>query len=246
MNANGPVYGALEASADYMPVVDPKSHNGDADQAGCARPEDAERSQDAAGAAVAVLGRGGDLDQPGQRAQLRDGQAGARLDCGAHPSESTPAFCKQGSAHPSAKAFPIPQSGRQMQMYDPKTKTVTTIDTCFGTHHLNFDDNDVLWFTGGGPVEGWFDTRVYDKTKDEQKAQGWTVFVLDTNGNGKRDAYVEPDQPVDPTKDKRINAPFYGVAPTPGGRAHLGIRAGDAGSARATHAGIESAGDGVV
>jgi len=43
------------------------------------------------------------------------------------------------------------------------------------------------------------------------------VFVLDTNGNGKRDAYVEPDQPVDPTKDKRINAPFYGVAPTPGG-----------------------------
>ena len=41
------------------------------------------------------------------------------------------------------------------------------------------------------------------------------MFVLDTNGNGKRDAYVEPDQPVDPTKDKRINAPFYGVAPSP-------------------------------
>ena len=102
-----------------------------------------------------------------------------------------------------------------MQMYDPKTKKVTTIDTCFGTHHLNFDNNDVLWFTGGGPVEGWFDTRIYDKTKDEKKAQGWTVFVLDTNGNGKRDAYVEPDQPVDPTKDKRVNAPFYGVAPSP-------------------------------
>ena len=47
-----------------------------------------------------------------------------------------------------------------MQMYDPKTKKVTTIDTCFGTHHLNFDDNDVLWFTGGGPVEGWFDTKI--------------------------------------------------------------------------------------
>ena len=59
-----------------------------------------------------------------------------------------------------------------MQMYDPKTKEVTTIDTCFGTHHLNFDDKDVLWFTGGGAVEGWFDTRIYDKTKDETKAQG--------------------------------------------------------------------------
>ena len=102
-----------------------------------------------------------------------------------------------------------------MQMYDPKTKEVTPVDTCFGTHHLNFDDNDVLWFTGGGAVEGWFDTRIYDKTKDESKAQGWTVFVLDTNGNGKRDAYVEPNEPLDPAKDKRINAPFYGVAPSP-------------------------------
>ena len=129
----------------------------------------------------------------------------------------TPSFCRQGSDHPSAKAFPINQSGRQMQMYDPKTKKVTTIDTCFATHHINFDNKDILWFTGGGPVEGWFDTRIYDKTGDEQKAQGWTAFVLDTNGNGKRDAYVEPDQPVDPTKDKRINAPFYGVAPEPDG-----------------------------
>jgi hypothetical protein len=42
------------------------------------------------------------------------------------------------------------------------------------------------------------------------------VFVLDTNGNGKRDAYTEPDQPADPTKDKRIrNIGFYGVAPSP-------------------------------
>jgi hypothetical protein len=69
--------------------------------------------------------------------------------------------------------------------------------------------------TGGGPVEGWFDTKIYDQTKDEAKAQGWTVFVLDTNGNGKRDAYTEPDQPADPAKDKRIDAPFYGVAPSP-------------------------------
>ena len=26
VNANGPIYGALEASADYMPVVDPVTH----------------------------------------------------------------------------------------------------------------------------------------------------------------------------------------------------------------------------
>jgi len=43
---------------------------------------------------------------------------------------------------------------------------------------------------------------------DAAKAQGWTALVLDTDGNGKRDAYVEPDQPVDPQKDKRIPGGF--------------------------------------
>ena len=47
------------------------------------------------------------------------------------------------------------------------------------------------------------------------KSQGWTALVLDTNGNGKRDEYVEPDQPADPAKDKRVNSPFYAVMPNP-------------------------------
>jgi hypothetical protein len=42
-----------------------------------------------------------------------------------------------------------------------------------------------------------------------------TALVLDTNGNGKRDAYVEPNEPVDPTKDKRVNSGFYAVMPNP-------------------------------
>src|SRR5690606_24275274 len=42
-----------------------------------------------------------------------------------------------------------------------------------------------------------------------------TALVLDTNGNGRRDEYVEPDQPVDPAKDKRISAGFYAVMPSP-------------------------------
>jgi hypothetical protein len=70
------------------------------------------------------------------------------------------AFCREGSNHPSAKVVPIAQSNRQVQMWDPKTKKMTTIDTCFGTHHLNFDDNDKLWFTGSGPAVAWFDTRI--------------------------------------------------------------------------------------
>jgi hypothetical protein len=57
---------------------------------------------------------------------------------------------------------------------------------------VNFDDKDVLWSSfGPAGVERWFDTRTWDKTHDEKRSQGWSAFVLDYNGNGKRDAYTE-------------------------------------------------------
>jgi hypothetical protein len=81
------------------------------------------------------------------------------------------------------------------------------------------DANNTLWFTnagtGGGNVLGWFNTKMFDETKDEQKSQGWTPLILDTNGNGKQDAWVEPDQPVDPTKDKRVEVGVYSVVHNP-------------------------------
>jgi hypothetical protein len=104
-------------------------------------------------------------------------------------------------------------------MYDPKTKKLTHISTCFGTHHLTFaeDANNTLWTSGGGQVVGWLNTKLFEETGDEAKAQGWTALIMDTNGNGKRDAYVEPNEPVDPTKDKRYNGGFYSVQPAPDG-----------------------------
>jgi hypothetical protein len=128
-----------------------------------------------------------------------------------------PAFCKEGSDHPSAKLFPLKDSRRQLAMFDPQTMKYTFIDTCFQTHHLQFgfDNNETLWTSGGGPVVGWFNTKLFDETGDAQKAQGWTTLVLDTDGNGKRDAAVEPGQPVDPAKDKRIAGGFYAVMPSP-------------------------------
>jgi hypothetical protein len=53
------------------------------------------------------------------------------------------------------------------------------------------------------------------ETGDEEKSQGWTPLILDTNGNGKRDEYVNPGDPADPKKDTRINVGFYGVTVSP-------------------------------
>ena len=174
-----------------------------------------------------------------------------------------PAFCKAGSSLPSAKLTPVDRSGRQLAVYDPATKQTSMIDTCFGTHHLLFaeDANNTLWTSsgGGGGVVGWLNTKMWDQTHDEQKSQGWTALVLDTNGNGKRDAYVEAEQSVatapsgeslgtssafnattDPTKDTRLNAAFYGL----GDRRRwddLGQRAGISRRNRALESWIESA-----
>ena len=62
---------------------------------------------------------------------------------------------------------------------------------------------------------GWLDTRKFLQTRDAAASQGWPPLIVDTNGNGRRDAYVEPDQPVDPTMDTRVNRGFYAVMPNP-------------------------------
>ena len=66
-------------------------------------------------------------------------------------------------------------------------------------------------------MAGWVNTEVFDQTGDAARAQGWSPFVLDTNGNGARDEYVEPNQPIDSTKDKRIvpGSGPYAVMPSP-------------------------------
>ncbi len=129
-----------------------------------------------------------------------------------------PAFCKKGSDHSSAKVFPLGKSSRQLAVLNPDTMKYTFVDTCFGTHHLNFgyDANNKLWVSGSGPVAAWLDTKKFDETGDAAKSQGWAPWVLDTNGNGKRDDFTGPRQPKDPSKDMRVaGSGPYAVMPNP-------------------------------
>ena len=121
---------------------------------------------------------------------------------GTNHAPGTPAFCRKGSDNPYAKVFPIDKNERQLAMYDPKTKKFTFIDTCYGTHHLQFgfDKDNTLWTSGGGMLAGWLNTKVFDETGDVEKAQGWAPFVLDTTGNGKLDDFTKPGEPWIPTR----------------------------------------------
>jgi len=215
VNAYGPVYGSTELSVDVIPILDPKT-NKVTDFKTPVRDADTPTSMEEGPMQPSPYW--GKEHVWTSKANNHNGmfdRKGRVWFAAAVRGPNNPVFCKKGSDHPSAKAFPVERTNRHLTMLDPKTMKYTFIDTCFGTHHLQFDANDVLWTSGGGQVVGWFDMKKFDETGDAAKAQGWTPMILDTNGNGKRDPYVEPNQPVDPTKDKRISAGFYAVMPSP-------------------------------
>jgi hypothetical protein len=224
INANGPVYAVLEASADYLPVLDPKTHTASRvpvtlrdSSAPPASPQEVKVPSPHWGTEPIWNSRA-NVHNP-----MFDEQGRVWITSRVRPP-ANPAFCKAGSSHPSARLFPLNNAGRHVAVYDPKTKAMKHISTCFGTHHLMFgeDANRTLWLSGGGPVVGWVNTKLWDETGDEEKAQGWTALILDVNGNGRRDEHVEPNAPADPAKDKRLQPGQYGggpyaLAPAPDG-----------------------------
>jgi hypothetical protein len=218
LNANGPIYGALELSADYLPVLDPVRHTTSQVKLTVRDPNTPPTSSAMPKPSPYFGEEPIWTSKNNVHNPMLDEKGRVWLTSAVRPA-ANPDFCKEGSSHPSAKLYPIAQAGRHLAVYDPKTKEITHISTCFGTHHLMFaeDANNTLWTSGGGQVVGWLNTKMFDETKDEVKSQGWTALVMDTNGNGKRDAYVEANQPVDPAKDKRFGGGFYSVAPAPDG-----------------------------
>ena len=226
VNANGPLYGSPEYATDNMPILDPKTHRvtffkmpvRDANMPESLGPGHAAAIQPIE--ASPYWGREKLWDTKANNHNSMFGKDGRVWLTASVRAMDNPAFCKAGSQHPSARVFPIDSSARQVAVLDPKTMKYDFVDTCFGTHHPQFgyDADNTLWLSGTGPVAGWVNTKIWDDTRDAQKAQGWSPFILDTNGNGKRDAYVEPNQPADPAKDRRIvpggDGP-YAVMPHP-------------------------------
>jgi hypothetical protein len=223
VNGYGPLYGSPEYSSDSMPILDPVKNTATTFKLPVMDPSMPLSLGPGHAAALDAMqpspywgpDRIWDTRANNHNSML-DAQGRVWLAASVRGPDN-PAFCKAGSDHPSAKAFPMDRAVRHLAVFDPKTKEYKFVDTCYGTHHPQFgyDANDTLWTSGGGPVVGWLNTKMFLATGDSAKSQGWTAMILDTNGNGKRDAYVEPNQPVDPTKDKRVVAGFYAVMPHP-------------------------------
>jgi hypothetical protein len=217
VNPYGPVYGAPELSTDDFPILDPIKNTATTFKAPVRDPDTPSEDRFANGAPSPYWGDELIWNSKANAHNPMMDEQGRVWYTARVRGEKTPAFCRKGSNHPSAKLFPLDSNLRELALYEPKTGKYTFIDTCFGTHHMAFteDGSNTAWFSGGGNVVGWFNRKVFEETGDAAKAQGWTALVLDTNGNGKRDAYVEPDQPLNPKLDKRLPQAFYAVMVSP-------------------------------
>src|SRR5499427_4102560 len=221
VNAYGSLYGATENSTDFVPIFDPVKNAATTVKMPIRDPKTPSAASNPIMAPSIYWGEEKIWQaQTIPHSLMLDEKARVWYAARVRPA-ANPDFCKAGSDHPSAKMFPINAANRHVVMFDPSTKNFTMVSTCFPTHHVQFgfDANRTLWASSGGAgaeVLGWVNTKMLDETGDEVKSQGWTPFILDTNGNGKRDeGYVQPNQPVDPTKDKRIRVGFYSISPSP-------------------------------
>lgn len=227
VNGYGNLYGAPELSTDEMPILDPVANESSVFHVPV-RDEDTPSTNEAA--VVAPSPYWGEERIWDSRANIHNpmlDQDGRVWLTARIRGPENPPFCREGSDHPSAMLYPKERTGRHLAVFDPETEDYTFVDTCFSTHHLQFayDERNRLWTSGGGDVVGWLDTNRFLETGDAAASQGWAPLVLDTNGNGRQDAWTEPGEEPDPELDRRVPNGFYAVMPEPRGDAVWGSNA---------------------
>lgn len=210
INANGPVYGVAEMT-DSLTIVDPVEHSASIVKV----PSNAPPLQSGFNASPTpsplfgadVWRRSADV-----RSSALDGNGRAWM--AVRHRTAQPAYCLSES-NKFAKYYGLKQSSRQVSVYDPKTRQWANIDTCFSADHNMLGRDNLLYFGMNGAV-GWVDLATWDKTHDSEASQGWCPAVIDTTGDGRiSEGWTQPNEPVDPARDHRINFGCYSLAVNP-------------------------------
>jgi len=173
MNANGPVYGVTELSGDFITVLDPVKH-----QDRKIRIPD-EMGPDARYSWV-------------QEVVSPSPYWGDELIWRGKIGPHNPWMDSKGRVWITAR--------NGCRVYEPKTDKITRVPECQIGHHLQIDENDVIWGDGGGANS--FDIRKWEAGDAKGAMKRWPT-VLDINANGKLDeGFVDAKGALDPAKDK--------------------------------------------
>src|SRR5215510_15096901 len=166
MNANGKIYGSIQSS-DIIAVLDPNENAASEIKVPSSAPAiDTDTLASPFWGTEKIWQRSAD-----PRSVTMDSHGRVWVSARIRAPQQQPAFCKDGTLNKFAKYFPIAGSNRQIEVYDPKTKEFTPIDSCFAADHNHFDDKERIFF-GQNNALGWVDTVTFDKTHDAQASQG--------------------------------------------------------------------------
>jgi hypothetical protein len=218
VNPNGPVY-MVARSTDILAVLEPSEHRIHNLQVPSNAPEMHATSRPSP--------YWGDEPIWHRRADPRslamDARGRAWLTARLREEPGQPAFCTS-QTNTFARYYPVESSdggptygatGRQLIVYDPQTEEFTPIvDACFSLDHNQLGSDDFLYF-GVDNAVFWIDTKTWDETQDTEASQGWCPAVVDTNGDGTITEWTEPDEPVNPMLDQRIEFGCYQIAVDP-------------------------------
>ena len=144
VNAYGPLVGSPEYSSDMLPILDPVKNVATTFKAPVRDPSMPLNLGPGHAAALDALqpspywGNERIWETRVNNHNSMFGRDGRVWLAASVRGAENPAFCKAGSDHPSAKAFPMERAVRHIAVFDLKTKKYTFVDTCFSTHHLQF------------------------------------------------------------------------------------------------------------
>jgi hypothetical protein len=221
---NSPIYGT-DIARDYLSVLDPVSHTTREMLIPTLEDRKTMEPNYAQSGYIARLGTLNRFNPTNIHNPMKDADGRVWYTANLRPANLQPEWCKAGSTNKFAQYFPLDRAGRNLSFYDPATDKFTMIDTCFGSHHLQFgfDANNTLYVsTPGGAAYGWINTKQFLSNGDGQAAQGWCPTVVDTNGDGRitkpwNEAKGGGDNPqypgFDPKRDTRVSVGAYGIVP---------------------------------
>src|SRR3981081_185646 len=149
MNAHGLIYGAIQSS-DIVAVLDPLENTATQIKVPSSAPLlDTDTPASPFWGNEKIWQRSAD-----PRSVTMDSHGRVWVTARIRAAQQQPAFCKDGALNKFATYFPIPgPSARQIEVYDPKTKQFTTIDSCFAADHNHFDDKGSITFGQNNDID---------------------------------------------------------------------------------------------
>jgi hypothetical protein len=208
-NANGPIYGVSQPT-DALMILDPVENK--------ASVVKIPSTSTPIAPATASPTWGGPVwnHQADPRSAEMDAKGRVWLTARHHPDR--PAWCTDLEKNKYAKNYKLlagrggGAGAKQVANYDPKTQKFDVVDVCFPVDHNELSEDNFIYYGTNNSI-GWINMDAWDKTHDPSQSQGWCPAVIDSNGDGKvGPGWTEPDQPLDPAKDRRVEFGCYAIA----------------------------------